>query len=63
LSVIKDYCINNNKDLKNFICLDIGCSAGLVTNYISKNFKKTTGIDTDESAIRSAKKLSNKEKN
>ncbi len=60
LSVIKDYCIKNNKDFKIFTCLDIGCSAGLITNYISKNFKKTIGIDTDESAIKSAKNLSNK---
>ena len=60
LSVIKDYCSKNNKDMDKFTCLDIGCSAGLITNYISMNLKKTIGIDTDESTINSAKKLSNK---
>ena len=32
LSVINDYSIKCNKDLKNFNCLDIGCSSGLITN-------------------------------
>jgi len=63
LSVIKDYANKNNKNLKEFICLDIGCSAGLITSFISKNFKKTIGIDTDFNAIKSAKKLSNKKLN
>ncbi len=60
LAVIKDYSDKNNKDLKKFKCLDIGCSSGLITSFISKNFKETYGIDTDFNAIRLAKKLSNK---
>ncbi|MEK6932611.1 MAG: class I SAM-dependent methyltransferase [Nanoarchaeota archaeon] len=60
LAVIKDYASKYNKNLKDLTCLDIGCSTGLITNFISKDFKNTFGIDTDFKAIELAKKLSNK---
>src|SRR3989344_6158839 len=63
LAVIKDYSNKNKKILNNFKCLDIGCSAGLITKFISKNFNQTTGIDTDFNTIKLAKKLSNKNLN
>ncbi len=63
LAVIKDYANKNNKKINSFNCLDIGCSTGLITSFLSKNFKKTIGIDTDFNAIKSAKKLSKKNLN
>jgi ubiquinone/menaquinone biosynthesis C-methylase UbiE len=60
LAVIKDYSNKCNRELKKFKCLDIGCSSGLITSFISKSFKETYGIDTDFNTIKLAKKLSNK---
>lgn len=59
MAVIKNHSLKHNRDLKKLSCLDIGCSTGLITKVISKNLKKTIGIDTDFDAIKSAKKLSN----
>lgn len=46
----------NRQSMKKMICLDIGCTTGNITNYISTLFRTTTGIDVDEPAIRKAKK-------
>lgn len=41
---------------KEFNCLDIGCSSGVITNYLSNYFKKIIGIDVDKPAILMAQK-------
>lgn len=32
-------------------CLDVGCSSGIITNYLAKNFKKIIGVDVDTAAV------------
>lgn len=36
-------------------CLDVGCSNGVITNYLAKYFNMVTGIDVDSIAIKDAK--------
>jgi Methylase involved in ubiquinone/menaquinone biosynthesis len=48
ISILSDY---YNNHLKNLVLLDIGSSTGIMTRYLSKYFKKTTGIDIDENAV------------
>lgn len=43
-------------DLSNLSCLDIGCSTGIITSYLSPYFKKTVGVDVDKDAISFAQK-------
>lgn len=42
----------NTKDMK---LLDIGCSIGIITNYLARHFSDAVGIDTDYIAIEQAK--------
>ena len=52
VSVLKDFFGTlNDKCL-----LDLGCSTGIMTNYYSKYFKESTGIDIDKEAIVYAEK-------
>lgn len=51
-SIIKDY--TKNTSLKNLKVLDVGCSSGIITNYISNYTDKTIGIDIDSYAINQA---------
>ncbi len=51
IAVLKDFL----GELDNKSVLDLGCSTGIATNYYSKYFKKTTGIDIDKKAIEYAK--------
>lgn len=32
-------------------CLDVGCSSGIITNYLAKNFRKIVGVDVDTEAV------------
>lgn len=45
--------LNNyyNGETKGLAVLDMGCSTGIVSNYLSKSFASVTGIDIDKSAI------------
>lgn len=43
-------------DLSRLRCLDICCSAGLITSYYAGHFKEVLGIDLDRDAIESALK-------
>jgi len=52
IAVFSDYF---KTDLKSFSILDIGCSTGFITNYISDFFGQVVGIDIDEPAIDFAK--------
>lgn len=45
--------VSNRNDL---ICLDIGCSSGIITYELSKDFKEVIGIDIDQAAIALAQK-------
>lgn len=42
------------KNTKKSTCLDIGCSTGIVTYLLSRNFDKTIGIDVDKDAVKIA---------
>lgn len=37
--------------LKKLTCLDIGCSSGIISNLLSKEFLKVTAIDVDRKAL------------
>ena len=56
--VLQDYADKyiENKSLKDFSVLDIGCSTGIIDNYLSNRFKRMIGIDIDENSIKIAKK-------
>lgn len=49
IKIIKD--IYPQKKLKDLIVLDVGASTGIIDNYLSRDFKKTIGIDIDKKAI------------
>ncbi|UCE55995.1 MAG: class I SAM-dependent methyltransferase [Desulfobacterales bacterium] len=53
VAVFKDYF---KADLKSFSVLDVGCSTGFITNYLSNFFGRVLGIDIDEPAIDFAKR-------
>lgn len=38
--------------LSSKICLDVGCSSGIITSYISQFFRITIGLDYDEIALK-----------
>lgn len=38
-------------DRSNLVCLDVGCSSGIITYQLSFDFKKIIGIDVDQTAI------------
>lgn len=44
---------NNIKNLK---VLDVGCSSGIITHELAKNFKEVWGIDIDENSVNIARK-------
>jgi len=52
LSVLNDYYRGNLEELT---VLDIGCSTGIISHYLSDKFKKVIGIDIDNSAIEYAR--------
>lgn len=41
---------------KNLTCLDIGCSTGIISDFLSRYFKRVHGIEIDPHAIELAKK-------
>ena len=51
IAVLEDYL----PELGKLSILDIGCSTGLITNFLSNYFSKTMGVDIDEKAIEYAK--------
>lgn len=50
------------KNTKKSTCLDIGCSTGVVTFLLSRNFDKTIGIDVDKDAVKTANRDYRKKK-
>ncbi len=51
-AVLQDYLGST----KNLMCLDVGCSSGVISNYMADNFKELIGIDIDRNALKIAKK-------
>lgn len=47
ISVIRDYLGGT----ENLSVLDISCSTGIISRYLSRNFGRVSGIDIDESAV------------
>jgi len=52
VAVLRDFLDSNFQSL---LVLDIGCSTGIITNYLAKYFGKLIGIDIDEKAIKYAR--------
>jgi ubiquinone/menaquinone biosynthesis C-methylase UbiE len=48
VAVLKDFIQTDCQSLK---AIDIGCSTGIITNYLSKYFGKVIGIDIDKNAV------------
>lgn len=48
------YAISNyaGRDLSSLVCLDVGCSSGIITSLIAPLFCKTIGLDYDEVALK-----------
>lgn len=53
-AVCEDFSKIVNKKLEDLVCLEIGCSAGIISYTLSKHFKMIIGCDIDDNAIRSA---------
>ena len=53
-AVCKHFSKTSKRDLRDLICLEIGCSAGIITRSLSKHFKMGIGCDIDHDAIHSA---------
>ena len=51
ISVLEDHIGGKTDDLR---LLDIGCSTGIITSLLAKNFKSAQGIDIDELGIKYA---------
>ena len=51
LAVLRDFC----KDSEPFNCLDIGCSAGIITSFLGNHFQMSVGIDIDQEAVQFAR--------
>lgn len=45
---------SEREDLSGLSCLDIGCSGGIITHYLSKHVGNIIGVDIDENAIAKA---------
>lgn len=50
-SIINDYPCT---DLQNAVCLEVGCSAGIITNPLAQHLRTVVGINIDHNAIYSA---------
>lgn len=55
VAILKDY-LFGDKILGTLTILDIGCSSGIITQYIADQAKKTIGVDVDLNAISLAKR-------
>lgn len=55
-AIINDYL----GDTKKLICLDLGCSVGIITSFLGNHFKKIIGVDVDNLAVEKAKKTNRK---
>ena len=47
-AILNEYCGNQTDKLS---VLDLGCSAGIISEYLSQRFARVTGIDIDRPAI------------
>lgn len=52
ISILKD----SRGDLSQLSCLDLGCSVGIITEFLGRHFKEVVGVDVDKEAIKRAKK-------
>jgi 2-polyprenyl-3-methyl-5-hydroxy-6-metoxy-1,4-benzoquinol methylase len=50
LAVLADY-LGDHAVMKNLDLLDVGCTAGLMTEIYSKTFRSVTGVDIDPDAV------------
>lgn len=58
IQVLRDYF---GDDLQSFSLLDVGCSAGIIDDFLSDHVGEIAGIDTDQPAIQYAKANSGKD--
>jgi ubiquinone/menaquinone biosynthesis C-methylase UbiE len=54
LAVLRDFC----KDPESLSCLDIGCSAGIITSLLGNHFRMSVGVDIDQEALQYARQHS-----
>ncbi len=50
LSILKDF----RQNLNGLICLDIGCSGGIISSVLTKEFRIVIGVDIDQDAVKYA---------
>jgi 2-polyprenyl-3-methyl-5-hydroxy-6-metoxy-1,4-benzoquinol methylase len=53
LAIVSDYARGRHGE---YTVLDLGCSTGIMTNYLASHFAMTVGVDIDEEAVRYATK-------
>lgn len=59
VAVVSDYAQGR---LREFTVLDVGCSTGIMTNYLADYFKTTVGVDIDVEALQYATMQRNPER-
>jgi len=52
LSIVEDF---KGKSLRDYTCLDIGCSGGHISAFLANHFQRVIGIDIDRPAIEFAR--------
>jgi len=60
IAVLADYC--GSDSLAGKTGLDVGCSSGIITHYLSKHLSSTWGVDIDAEAIAFARRQFGSEK-
>jgi 2-polyprenyl-3-methyl-5-hydroxy-6-metoxy-1,4-benzoquinol methylase len=54
LAVLQDFCKDSGPS--NYVnCLDIGCSAGIITSLLGNHFQMSIGVDIDQEAVQYAR--------
>ncbi len=51
LSILQDF----HPNTQSLICLDVGCSSGIITSLLGDHFKQAIGLDIDKEAVQHAK--------
>lgn len=51
LAVVRD----RKRGLSQLFCLDVGCSVGLISEFLANHFNKVVGVDVDRKAIKTAR--------
>ena len=58
--VLNNFSKKTREDISDMVCLDVGCSSGIITANLSKHFKDVIGVDIDYDAVHSTHTIEKK---